>query len=208
MNILSSINTYLQRVKRFFSSLLHLSLLPSPFSLNTSPLSLNTSPLTLNTSPLTLLHLTLITYHLTLLTSCSSIECPLETTVETRYAVPDTLKDTLWVWTPRADGQDTLLLNRGVNLTQFALPLSYQHPEDTLIFYIADTLHHWTIDTVYLKKDDYPHFESVDCNTQFFHRLTAVRSTGHAIDSITIVNPSVTYDQTATHINIRFKPRQ
>jgi len=136
--------------------------------------------------------------------SCSSIECPLETTVEARYAVADTLKDTLWVWTPRADGTDTLLLNRGVNLTHFALPLSYQHPEDTLIFYITDTLHRATLDTVYLEKEDIPHFESVDCNTQFFHRLTSVRFTRRGIDSITINNPSVTYDPTGIHLYIRF----
>lgn len=140
--------------------------------------------------------------------SCSSIECPLETTVETRYAVPDTLKDTLWVWTPRGNDNDTLLLNRGVNLTSFALPISYNNPEDTLVFFITDTLHRWTLDTVFVKKDDYPHFESVDCSTLFFHRLTAVRSTGHGIDSIIINSPSVTYDQTPTHFKIYFKHRQ
>ncbi len=150
------------------------------------------------------------------LAACSSIDCPVENTVAVRYGVygtdgidevADTLKDTLWIWTPRANGTDTLLLNRGVGLTAFALPVSYQRPVDTLIFYIADTSHVWTVDTVFLSKTDTPHFESVDCNAHFFHHLTAVRSTHRGIDTVVINQPSVTYDQSQTHLHIHFKDR-
>ena len=55
------------------------------------------------------------------------------------------------------------------------------------------------VDTVWIKKDDYPHFESVDCNTTFFHTLTNVRYTRNYIDSIVINNPSVTYDSKTVH---------
>ncbi|MBQ9668811.1 MAG: alpha amylase [Prevotella sp.] len=119
----------------------------------------------------------------------------------------DTLKDTLWIWTPRADGTDTLLLNRGVGLTEFSLPVSYQRPVDTLVCFIADTSHVWTIDTIFLSKTDTPHFESVDCNAHFFHRLTAVSSTHRGIDTVFINQPSVTYDQSQTHLHIHFKDR-
>lgn len=146
--------------------------------------------------------------------ACSSIDCPVDNTVSTQYAICDAsgaaaqLDDTLWVWTQRKDGNDTLLLNRGVGLKTFSLPISYDHPEDTLVFCVADTLGHFAIDTVWLGKRDIPHFESVDCAAHFFHELTNVRSTHRAIDTISINNPSVTYDQTVTHLQICFKAHQ
>lgn len=138
--------------------------------------------------------------------SCSSIDCPVQNTVAVNYAVPDTLKDTLSVWSVRADGTD-VLLNRATGVTIFSLPISYQSPEDTLIFCVADTSHAITCDTVFLQKTDTPHFESVDCAPHFFHHLTSVRYTRRGIDSIVISNPSVTYDQTVTHIKLYFAPR-
>ena len=85
--------------------------------------------------------------------------------------------------------------------------MSYSHPEDVLLFVVADTSGMYTLDTVWVKKDDIPHFESVDCSAHFFHRLTAVRSTHEGIDSITIVNPNVDYDTNTTHLHIYFKDR-
>lgn len=147
-----------------------------------------------------------------LLLACSSIDCPVDNTVATKYAIlgadgqATTFADTLYVWTRRADGRDTLL-NRGVGISDFSLPVSYACPEDTLIFYITDSYHQQTLDTVFLKKEDIPHFESVDCAAHFFHRLTAVRSTHDGIDSIIIANPHVNYDQSKTHLHIFFKER-
>ena len=146
--------------------------------------------------------------------ACSSIDCPVQTTVEVHYKVcqfegttvaNDTLTDTLYVWTKRRDGSDTLLLNRGVNLSSFALQISDQHPEDMLIMMVGRQTQVRTLDTVWIEKEDIPHFESVDCAAHFFHKLTAVRSTHRAIDSIAINNPSVTYDADATNIYISFK---
>lgn len=143
--------------------------------------------------------------------ACSSIDCPVQTTVQANYGVVDadgnstTLKDTLYVWTKRANNSDTLILNRAIALSSFSLPVSYQRPEDTLIFRTVNTELEETIDTLWLKKEDIPHFESVDCNTHFFHQLTNVRSTHQAIDTVTINNPKVNYDTSKTHLNIRFK---
>lgn len=155
---------------------------------------------------LTIILLYLFSVLLFLLSSCSSIDCPVETRVAVQYEVPDTLKDTLWVFTRRADGKDTLL-NRLVNTTHFSLPISYQNPEDTLFFVVADTSHVMTLDTVFVTKEDIPHFESVDCAAHFFHRLSSVRCTGIGIDSIIINTPLVDYDQKATHLRIYFKNR-
>jgi hypothetical protein len=53
-----------------------------------------------------------------------------------------------------------------------------------------------------LKKEDYPHFESVDCNAAFFHEITDVRHTRHYIDSLVLLNRSVNYDQTNIHFRL------
>jgi len=146
-----------------------------------------------------------------LLFSCSSIDCPVQNTVSTQYLICDadgnetTLADTLWIWTPRSDGTDTLLLNRLTGKSAFSLPISYSHPEDVLVVVKADTTGYLTLDTLWLKKDDIPHFESVDCAAHFFHRLTAVRYSRNGIDSVSIVNPDVDYDQSRTHLHITFR---
>jgi hypothetical protein len=148
---------------------------------------------------------------LLLATACASIDCPIQTAVYTVYSVKDgnehadTLKDTILVWTTRLDRKDTLLLyNRGVNLTTFNLPISYDAPEDTLYFYLWKEDYD-NLDTVWIAKTNTPHFESVDCKASFFHDITSVRSTHHGIDTIIINNPSVNYDPSTEHFHIHFK---
>ncbi|WP_051651783.1 DUF6452 family protein [Prevotella sp. P6B1] len=149
-----------------------------------------------------------------LMTACSSIDCPVNNTVATLYQIRNSdgtelkLTDTMTISTVRADenkvvlynGRDSIILNKGIGISKFTLPISYSHPEDVLLFQFDnnDTDLHVT-DTVWIKKNDYPHFESVDCNTAFFHTLTDVKYTCHHIDSLVINNPSVTYDYQTAH---------
>lgn len=139
--------------------------------------------------------------------SCSSIDCPVNNTVHTRYCFFNTagdsltLNDTLSVSTVKKNGVDTLILNRNVGKASFSLPVSYSHPEDVLVFNIYNKTFN-VFDTVWVKKDDIPHFESVDCKVAFFHRLTDVRYTTHYFDSIVIKNPSVDYDKKTIHFYI------
>ena len=144
---------------------------------------------------------------LMLLAACSSIDCPVNSIVETVYNVYDSvgselsLGDTLTVTSTRKDGIDSTVLNKLVGKSTFNLPISYSHPEDIFVFHFdnneKDSLH--VTDTVWVKKDDYPHFESVDCNSIFFHTITGIRYTQNYIDSIVIKNPSVTYDHNTVH---------
>ena len=142
--------------------------------------------------------------------ACSSIDCPVQNTVRTLYVLkkqnadPDTLKDTLYIATLRADGSDTILLNAAIGLSTLSLPIGYSNPEDTLLFLFRNEPF-WAIDTVWVKKENYPHFESVDCSATFFHNIIAVRSTHNAIDSIAINNPSVTYDPETEHFYLYIK---
>ena len=134
----------------------------------------------------------------------SSIECPIQIAVNTVYTVEGTLNDTLTIRSKRINGTDTILYNRGIDLTKFSIPVSYQSPVDTLVF---ETIRLAAIDTVWLEKQDIPHFESVDCSALFFHNITAVRSTHIGIDTIIITNPTVDYDPSNPHLYIRFKAR-
>lgn len=147
-----------------------------------------------------------------MMAACSSIDCPVDNVVETRYTIMDKegdklkLSDSITVWSTRANGKDTILLNRGIDIDHFALQISNSHPEDILFFSFDkttvagnDTTRFHRQDTVWVKKDDYPSFESVDCSAVFFHTLTGVQYTHNYIDSIVIKNPSVTYDPYTVH---------
>ena len=138
--------------------------------------------------------------------SCSTIDCPVDNLVETRYRFLNTagdslvLMDTLSITSMSADGKE-VLLNRKVGRATIQVPISYSHPEDVLVFNIYRSEYN-IVDTVWVKKDDIPHFESVDCNASFFHTITGIRYTTNFIDSIVINDPSVDYDKTTIHFYI------
>ena len=135
--------------------------------------------------------------------SCSSIDCPVQNIVSVQYEIRDkagaalSITDSLSVITQRNDGQ-YVSLNRLIGKSAFSLPISYSHPEDVLFFCFKDSVK-TLVDTVWIKKDDIPHFESVDCSAAFFHELTNVRHTHNAIDSLVLINTSVNYDVETVH---------
>lgn len=145
------------------------------------------------------------------LAACSSIDCPLNNRVYATFKLAGTvttLTDSLSVATTRtlADGGDTVLLNKALATDSFTLPLSYAHEADTYFFTLSKTdTALVVVDTVVVVKENQPHFESVDCNPTFFHTLTGVSHTGHAIDSIVINNPKVTYNDTQPHFLLYLK---
>ena len=148
--------------------------------------------------------------------ACSNIDCPVQNTVLTNYSLlkpdgtPDTLNtDTLWIWTRRANGTDSLLINRlhGTNTT-FKLQISYTQPEDTLRTLLMKADGTTWADTFYIKKENFPHFESVDCQPAFFHTITDVRSTHHGIDSLIINHRQVNYDANQTHFYLYLKAQR
>lgn len=148
--------------------------------------------------------------------ACTSIDCPVQNTVLTVYSLqkangtPDTLGvDTLWVWTQKSNGRDTLLNSLyGESATSFYLPISYTQPEDVLCLAVTDTAGAFYLDTIRIKKENIPHFESVDCQAAYFHTITDVSTTHDIVDSIVINNPNVNYDTQTTHLKLYLKPRR
>ena len=132
--------------------------------------------------------------------ACSSIDCPLNNTVYTNYKVmktetqPDTLKDTLTIWTSRPGMTDSIIVNRNLNTTALKLPISYMNDKDVLFFQFKTQDGGVCVDTVTVSKTNTPHFESVDCSPNYFHEITGIMSTHNRIDSIVIMNKTVNYD--------------
>lgn len=136
--------------------------------------------------------------------SCTNIDCPLSNSVSAKYMFYDSssrasvvFKDTLTV---KAASIDTVLFNRGVNLTEVNLPMSYRMSADTLLFCISNSGES-RVDTVVVAHTNEAHFESIDCGPSMFHKITSVtllRGNGSAkvaqIDSVALNNPKVNYN--------------
>jgi len=149
-----------------------------------------------------------------ILASCTSIDCSINNLVRTRFQFTNSagdsisLQDTLTIVTTRKDGSqatifksDSVVYNKGVGTCKFHLPISNTHPEDELVFHFTGNGVH-IVDTLWIAKDDFPHFESVDCNPNYFHKLTAIRHTHNCLDSVVIANPSVTNDDQVVHVRL------
>ena len=102
------------------------------------------------------------------------------------------------------NGTDSILINKDVKVTSLSVPMSYTQDADILYFEIHKKTS-TTIDTVKVEKTNIPHFESVDCSASYFHKITNVSCTHHAIDSIVINNPNVTYDKTKQTFHLYLK---
>ena len=152
-----------------------------------------------------------------LMMACASIDCPVNNIVETVYSLQkpdgtaDTLGvDTLWIWTPRADGTDIVLINRlcGTKATQFSIPVSYTQTEDVVCLQVQDTIGTGWKDTIWVTKENHAHFEGVDCKANYFHTITSARSTHRIIDSVIINKTEVNYDASTAHFLLRLKARR
>lgn len=148
------------------------------------------------------------------MSACSSIDCPLNNRTYASFKLAGDvtkLVDTLTVSTPRNidnPEEDTVLINRLVDTDSLSLPMSYQRTEDIYIFtFVQKDTELKTIDTLWVSKENEPHFESVDCNPVMFHTIKDVRFTQRAIDSIKVNYNKVTYNDAKAHFLIYLKNR-
>lgn len=141
---------------------------------------------------------------------CTSLDCPLNNTVYTKYKLQgdvSQLTDTLTISTTKIEGTDSVLINKDVNVDSFSLPMSYSQDQDVLYFTVNTQNNQQFTDTVTVSKENYSHFESVDCSPAFFHTITGVKTTHNIIDSIVINNKEVNYNATKAHFYIYFGNR-
>lgn len=109
-----------------------------------------------------------------------------------------TLSDTLTVM---AAGTDSVLFNRGIDVTALSLPMSMGREADTLLLRFTDIDGRTATDSVIIGHADNVHFENLDCPPAVFHYITSVRWTSHdasvlplAVDSVELTEPNVNYD--------------
>lgn len=143
---------------------------------------------------------------------CSTLDCPLNNTVYTKYKLDGNVKQLtgsyLTIKTKMKNGADSILINLQENADSFNLPVSYTNPEDILYFEVLDAQNRTFHDTVVVSKDNQPHFESIDCSPSYFHTLTGVRTTHNLIDSIVINHKAVDFDATKVHFLLYFGTRE
>ncbi len=139
-----------------------------------------------------------------LMCACTNIECPLDNLVSVTIGMYDAengksflLKDSLTVL---SSPKDTILLNRAQGISSFSVPLRHIGEVDTFLLYFSNISQSAT-DTLFIKKTNHPHFESVDCPATFFHTLHKVEWTSHAlseypltIDSVVLSRSKVDYE--------------
>lgn len=133
---------------------------------------------------------------LTMLHACDTVDCTLNNKVACTYnfyseGAMVQLNDKLTV---TACGTDSVLINAENNAKNMVLPMSYWNEADTLVLQVMSATYVLT-DTLYVRKSNTSHFESPDCPTTMFHEILSVDCTHSFIDSVTVVKPSVNYDE-------------
>ena len=148
---------------------------------------------------------TLLFTCLALLASCDQVDCTLDNSVSyTCNFYSEGSKVTLNdVITVTACGTDSVLINQMQGVPGIELPMSYWNEQDTLVLHITGNSYEMK-DTIWVKKNNIPHFESPDCPTKMFHFITEVNSTHTFIDSLSLVNPTVNYAD-VENIQIHFR---
>ncbi|MBO4611695.1 MAG: hypothetical protein J5671_00825 [Bacteroidaceae bacterium] len=134
-----------------------------------------------------------------LIFSCEGINCAIDNVVtlnmgfydenDTKKAITDTL-------TVTAEGTDSVLYNRGINITSLSLPMSHWQEADTLTMTFRDTLGTDHIVKLRIEKTNLPHYESPDCPTAMFHEIKSVTMTSGSpyVDSVVLAKPKVNYE--------------
>ena len=105
-------------------------------------------------------------------------------------------KDTLASLTVTAIDTDSVIINNQTNVMDISLPLRYTSNYTVLVFNYNDEENSTLNDTVYLKQNNTPFFESMKCGYTMTQVLTGVEYTKHMIDSIYILNPNANVNGT------------
>lgn len=130
--------------------------------------------------------------------ACENIDCTLNNVVLCHISFydkttekPIQLTDTISVV---AVGIDSVLFNKGYNISSLQVPLSYWKDADTLRF-VVNTEDDTFESQVIIQKSNTIHYESPDCPMNVFHQIVSATATGSVIDSIAVSRREVNYLQ-------------
>ena len=96
---------------------------------------------------------------------------------------------------------DTLNIDTVFNQAQsyMSVPLSYTH-QTTYVIHYTERMR----DTIELTHKNVPFVSNIECNAIMFYEVESMRYTTNALDSITLINPRITNEET-TNFNIYYR---
>lgn len=98
----------------------------------------------------------IILFAIATMVSCSTLDCPLNNTVYTKYKLDGNVTQLtgsyMTISTNKQDGEDSILINKDENVDSFMLPMSYTNAADTLYFEIQDAQERVFKDTLIVSK--------------------------------------------------------
>jgi hypothetical protein len=102
-----------------------------------------------------------------------------------QYALPEILTVKMMI-----NGRDSIVVNHIQGAKEVSLPVSYAKECDTVIFSYEGR----ATDTLYVQHTNIPIYQSMECGVIMHHTLTGLRSTGSLIDSTTITDANVNFE--------------
>ena len=104
--------------------------------------------------------------------------------------------DTLDSLTVTALGTDSIIINNQKKVHTLSLPLRFTSDSTVFIFYYAYREDPTLCDTVYIKQDNTPYFESMDCGYSMKQSILGLGHSEVELDSIYISNKQANTDGT------------
>lgn len=127
---------------------------------------------------------------------CSIAGRPMINCTLYRMADNQVVNDTLDSLTVTALGTDSILINNQKRVHTLMLPLRYSSDSTVLVFHYAYVADPTLNDTIYIKQDNTPYFESMDCGYSMRQSILGLRHSEEELDSIYISNKQANTDGT------------
>lgn len=105
-------------------------------------------------------------------------------------------KDTLDSLTVTAFGTDSIIINNQKDVHKLTLPLRYASDSTIFIFHYAYIEDPTFCDTIYIKQNNTPYFESMDCGYSIQQDILGLGHSEIELDSIHILNKQANTDGT------------
>lgn len=102
-----------------------------------------------------------------------------------KYEFPEPLGISLVV-----NGSDSIITPDAQGEEEIELPMSYTHECDTVVFRYSGNI----ADTIFVGHKNIVYYQSMECGTVMYHRISEVHHTGALIDSVAIVHNFVNFD--------------
>ena len=80
-----------------------------------------------------------------------------------------------------------------------SIPLSYTN-QTTYVMHYTETMR----DTIEVTHKNIPYVSDIECGAMMFYEIEKLRYTTNALDSVTLVNPKITNEET-TNFNIYYR---